>query len=328
MFLDLHLKSGAAGDFCGEFRRPSPLDIGRHLRYQAGVPLPAETTGRHPLHGSPWRRTIALLWHRIAVAPWDRIDARNKGQSHVGDLTSRQAAIVTVITTCLMLITLRFVVMDSDVQEHLANGLESLVHQFAPKLYVATLRAHSLWVHLAWITGCITVYLLIPAVVLHALFGLKLREIYLMPCDYFKKLPIYALLFLPVGLTVVAAASQPDFQLQYPFYTGLHLWDQLTWELAYAAQFFALEFFFRGFILRGLSAEMGASAVLAMAMPYCMLHYGKPLPECLGSIAAGTVLGILAMDTKSIWGGVTIHVAVAWSMDAAALVQKSGRPHF
>lgn len=268
-----------------------------------------------------------MLWHRAAVAPWDRIDARDKGQSHVGELTSRQAAVVTAITTCLMLVTLRFVVMDSDVQEHLANGLEGIVHHVAPSLYVETLRAHSLWVHLAWITGCCTVYMLVPAVVLRALFGTPLREIYLVPRGYFKKLPVYGLLFLPVGLTVVAAASQPDFQLQYPFYTGRHVWDQLTWEIAYAVQFFALEFFFRGFVLRGLSAEMGASAVLAMAMPYCMLHYGKPLPECVGSIAAGTVLGILAMDTKSIWGGVTIHVAVAWSMDAAALIQKSGHFH-
>jgi membrane protease YdiL (CAAX protease family) len=53
-----------------------------------------------------------------------------------------------------------------------------------------------------------------------------------------------------------------------------------------------------------------------------MIHFGKPLPECLGSIIAGLVLGVLAMDTRSIWGGVTIHVAVAWGMDFAALSQK------
>ena len=94
-------------------------------------------------------------------------------------------------------------------------------------------------------------------------------------------------------------------------------------EAGYALQFFALEFFFRGFVLRGMAAEFGSMAMMVMMIPYCMIHFGKPLPECLGSIVAGMVLGTLAMDTRSIWGGITIHVAVAWSMDAAALWHKS-----
>ncbi len=51
-----------------------------------------------------------------------------------------------------------------------------------------------------------------------------------------------------------------------------------------------------------------------------MIHfYGKPFPETIGAIFAGIILGTLAMRTRSIWGGVLIHVGVAMTMDALAL---------
>ena len=56
-----------------------------------------------------------------------------------------------------------------------------------------------------------------------------------------------------------------------------------------------------------------------MIVPNCMIHYGKPMPETLGAIGAGLILGTLAMRTRSIWGGVMIHVGVALSMDMLAL---------
>ena len=276
-----------------------------------------------PTAAARFRTWLAAQNHRIADAPWDRIDARDKGQARVGQLSARHAAVVTLVTASLMLVALRFVVMDSEVQSQLALGFVHLVGVYVPSWHASAIRAGGLWEHVAWVLGCCTVYLAVPAVVLRVVIGLPLSEAYLLPRNYLRHLPLYALLFVPVGLLVLVVASRPDFRLHYPFFVGHLGWDQLVWEIAYALQFFALEFFFRGFILRGLSAEMGASAVLAMAAPYCMLHFGKPLPECVGSIFAGIVLGTLAMDTRSIWGGVTIHVAVAWSMDAAALAQKA-----
>jgi membrane protease YdiL (CAAX protease family) len=61
-------------------------------------------------------------------------------------------------------------------------------------------------------------------------------------------------------------------------------------------------------------------------VPYCMIHYGKPMTETIGAIFAGVILGTLAMRTRSIWGGVLIHVGVAWTMDLLAIAQcPSGR---
>jgi membrane protease YdiL (CAAX protease family) len=54
------------------------------------------------------------------------------------------------------------------------------------------------------------------------------------------------------------------------------------------------------------------------------------MAETFGAIGAGLILGTLAMRTRSIWGGVMIHVGVAWTMDLLAVSQcpsaDSGRP--
>ena len=88
---------------------------------------------------------------------------------------------------------------------------------------------------------------------------------------------------------------------------------------------FALEFFFRGFMIHTLKYVVGAAAVPIMVIPYCMIHFPKPLPECLGAIPAGLVLGMLSLKTGRIWGGVLIHVAVAVTMDVLAAA-KAGHP--
>ena len=59
-----------------------------------------------------------------------------------------------------------------------------------------------------------------------------------------------------------------------------------------------------------------------MVLPYTLIHHMKPFAESMGAIVTGTVLGTLALRTRSILGGVCIHVAVAWSMDLLAAGQK------
>ncbi len=262
------------------------------------------------------------LLHRIIVAPWARIDDATRAPS-VGRLSAREAAFVTTLTVALMLTFLRFVVMDRSVQAGVASTICELAGLLSEPLGQTCYHYHRLLVNCSWVIGCVVCYTVVPGVVVRSVFGLTLSEFYLAPRDYLSHLPIYGLLFLPVGLLILVFAGSPDFSAQYPFYKDQQGWaDLLVWEAAYGVQFFALEFFFRGFLLRGLASEMGSMAVLVMMIPYCMIHFGKPLPECLGSIIAGLVLGVLAMDTRSIWGGVTIHVAVAWGMDFAALGQK------
>ncbi len=267
-------------------------------------------------------RGMRGLFAATVVEPWERIDNAYRGQS-CGALTPRQAAFVTFATTCLCLTFLRFVVMDRDIQAGAASVFCETAGIFSLQAKELLYRYHRLLVNCSWVVGCAMCYFVVPAAVVRIVFRQGLSDHFLAPRKFFQHLWIYALLFAPVGLLVIVFSASPDFLRQYPFYKDQTGWiDLLTWELAYGIQFFCLEFFFRGFVLRGFASELGSMAVLIMTIPYCMIHFGKPLPECLGSIIAGTTLGLLALDTRSIWGGVTIHVAVAWAMDFSALYQK------
>ena len=84
-------------------------------------------------------------------------------------------------------------------------------------------------------------------------------------------------------------------------------------------QFVGVEFFFRGVLLQGPKKLLGAYTLPIALIPYCMLHFQKPMLEALGSIIAGAALGMVALRTGSILAGIGIHTAVAWTMDGLAL---------
>jgi len=134
---------------------------------------------------------------------------------------------------------------------------------------------------------------------------------------------IYGAMLLAIAPAVIAASFTTPFQQTYPFYhlnPGEPLWPRLwLWELLYASQFVALEFFFRGFLLHGLKRRLGYPAVWVMIVPYVMIHFDKPFVECLGAIVAGFVLGTLSLQTGSMWWGAVIHTTVAWGMDLLSL---------
>jgi membrane protease YdiL (CAAX protease family) len=164
-------------------------------------------------------------------------------------------------------------------------------------------------------------YLILPAIAILFIPGVRVRDQHVSPRGTIAHLWVYAALFAAVFPLVVLASRTAAFQETYPFYklanrSATDLW---SWEGMYAAQFLSLEFFFRGVMLACLRRVAGANAIFVMIVPYCMIHYGKPMPETIGAIGAGLILGTLAMRTRSIWGGVMIHVGVAISMDLLAL---------
>ena len=138
----------------------------------------------------------------------------------------------------------------------------------------------------------------------------------------------YLLLALPIMCFAVIASFGKDFSTHYPFYDkAQRSWtDLLIWEAIYILQFVAVEFFFRGFLVNGLRRQFGSLAVAVMCLPYLMLHFPKLWPESFGAILFGFFLGILALMSRSIWGGVMVHVSIALTMDIAALLQTKGLP--
>ena len=75
-----------------------------------------------------------------------------------------------------------------------------------------------------------------------------------------------------------------------------------------------------------LRRTMGATAIFAMALPYCMIHYGKPYFEAHGAVIAGVVLGSLSMRTRSIYAGFLVHITVAVAMDLLSLWKRAQLP--
>jgi membrane protease YdiL (CAAX protease family) len=145
---------------------------------------------------------------------------------------------------------------------------------------------------------------------------------------FFKHAWIYGAFLAVVLPTMLVVSRQPDFGSYYPFYKGCsRSWfDFLVWEGMYFVQFFALEMFFRGFWLGALRRSFGSGAIFAMAVPYCMIHFGKPFLEANGAIVAGIALGSLSMKTKSIYQGFFVHITVAGLMDWLALSHRHALP--
>jgi membrane protease YdiL (CAAX protease family) len=145
---------------------------------------------------------------------------------------------------------------------------------------------------------------------------------------FFDHAWIYGLFLAFVLPAMLVVSKSPDFGTYYPFYklASRSWFDFLVWEAMYFAQFFALEMFFRGFWLGALRKSFGSGAIFVMAVPYCMIHYGKPYLEACGAIVAGIALGSLSMKTRSIYQGFLVHVTVAALMDWLSLRHRNATP--
>lgn len=131
---------------------------------------------------------------------------------------------------------------------------------------------------------------------------------------------LYFLLLLCMVPLIVFASTQTDFLSYYPRAKrltdyNLPLWRYLLFETCYAIDFIGIELFFRGFLIMAFTRVVGIHAVLPMACFYLSIHFGKPMGEALSSFFGGTILGVIAFNTRSIYGGILVHVGVAWLME-------------
>jgi hypothetical protein len=147
----------------------------------------------------------------------------------------------------------------------------------------------------------------------------------------FKWKPYLLMLLVMVPL-IAAASTQPDFLDMYPklkdvnpvlagvenrwFYHLLH-------ELSYGSDFISVELFFRGFLVLAFVKIAGKDAILPMACFYCTIHFGKPLGECISSYFGGLLLGIVVYNTRSIIGGLMVHLGIAWLMEIGGYIGNS-----
>jgi membrane protease YdiL (CAAX protease family) len=171
-------------------------------------------------------------------------------------------------------------------------------------------------------------FLIIPMLTIKLVLKQSLKNYGWQVGDIKKHWLGYVLLASPIMFFAFIVSFREDFSNHYPFYNLAHKsWlDLILWECIYIAQFIAVEFFFRGFLVNGLRIPFGSLSIAVMCLPYLMLHFPKLWLESFGAISFGFFLGILALRSKSIWGGVGVHVSIALMMDCMAMMQTKGFP--
>ena len=142
----------------------------------------------------------------------------------------------------------------------------------------------------------------------------------------------YLLMLLIMVPLIAAASTQRDFLNMYPrlrdvdpvLYNVENSWFfHVLHELSYGSDFISVELFFRGFLVLAFIKVAGKDAILPMACFYCAIHFGKPLGECISSYFGGIILGIVVYNTRSIIGGLMVHLGIAWLMELGGHIGNS-----
>jgi membrane protease YdiL (CAAX protease family) len=139
------------------------------------------------------------------------------------------------------------------------------------------------------------------------------------PWRWLRDIGLLYVVMLPL---VYVASRQPAFQRAYPFFAfeRLGTGSLLLGFGIRAVGMFTWEFMCRGYLLFGFERRVGGPAAIAIqAIPFAVMHAGKPGPEAIGSIVAGVVLGIVALRNRSFIPGAILHWAVAVTLDLFAL---------
>ncbi len=187
------------------------------------------------------------------------------------------------------------------------------------------------WAYKVMVNGISFVTIFIPILIFYLRRDRDEGHVYGLNARKFDTTPYFMMLAIMLPL-ITAVSFSDSFMRQYPMYkvTSAHIqlgvpeWLTVAgYEFAYGLDFVTVELLFRGFLVIGMMKVLGRGAVLSMAAVYCFLHFGKPAGEAISSIAGGYILGVIAYSTRSIWGGIIVHMGIAWMMELVAFVQKA-----
>jgi uncharacterized protein len=256
-------------------------------------------------------------------------DSQDEAAQHASDHPELDRKVIAVCLTTCVILTLQYYIFRVGSFEQVPDllawlGNQDLADWIRARTYAT--QDHQLAQLIFWAAGSVANYVLIPCLVIKTVLRERIADFGLNVRGILGSSWLYLVMFLVMAGPLALLSQTEAFQAKYPFYKlqpGEPFWPRLwVWEMAYICQFFALEFFFRGFMLHGLRQRMGFYAIFAMTIPYCMIHFGKPMTETFGAIGAGVVLGLMSLKTRSIWFGACLHVAVALSMDFLSLWHK------
>jgi membrane protease YdiL (CAAX protease family) len=147
-------------------------------------------------------------------------------------------------------------------------------------------------------------------------YGLSLGNLKVWPKDIIFYLGIMAVI-------LVIAFKFSSLKQTYPLYkkanTGLDHF--LVYQVVQLFHMMGWEFFFRGFMLFGLSKKIDPKlAILIQTIPFALMHYRKPPIEAYGSIFAGVFQGAIAVQAGSFLPCAILHWLVALFADFLGIV--------
>jgi membrane protease YdiL (CAAX protease family) len=258
---------------------------------------------------------LKSVWNNIFIDTFKKVELE-KEQSNQFD----KKVLLIFISSALSLVFIQYFGDLSFVKSLGFNWLNNLLSEVQK-----TFPNNRLFELVYWVCIIFICYFIIPTILIKTILKQNLIDYGLSFKGIFKSYKTYLTFFLIMLPLIVGVSFLDSFQKKYPFYNPYSetLYPNfLIWQCFYFLQFFALEFFFRGFMVHGLKKKFGYYSIFIMMIPYCMIHFQKPMPETIGAIIAGIVLGSLSLKSRSIWLGVAIHYSVAITMDIAALWQK------
>jgi membrane protease YdiL (CAAX protease family) len=149
-------------------------------------------------------------------------------------------------------------------------------------------------------------YLLVPLVAGWLLFRDKPWDYGIRAGRWKSSVILAAGCLVIMTLILYGAGKMPEFRSYYHRYAID--WSELLPDAA--LYMFAWEFLFRGYMLFGLEKSLGKSAIFVQAIPFVLLHLGKPFLETLFCIPGGFILGYVAYRTRSFLPCFIIHFGI------------------
>ncbi len=194
-------------------------------------------------------------------------------------------------------------------------GSRRLFHAELAPLFAETWRgllAWGWWFAVQGVTGFV-----LPVLALVLLFRRRPADIGLGLGDW-KLAAVLGTLYLPlVALGTWVLSNGAAFQAQYPHFqeAALNWRFFLIYEALFLFYWIGWEYLWRGFVLFGTAHTFGLYAIFVQAVPFALLHLGKPLPEALLSVVGGIALGALVWRCRSFWIAVPLHAAQMLMLD-------------
>ena len=158
---------------------------------------------------------------------------------------------------------------------------------------------------------------IIPVLCLVFLFKRRGSEIGLGLGDWKLALKLSALYLPLVIIGTFLLSADPSFQAKYPhLHSASTSWKLfLAYELLFIFYWFGWEYLWRGYLLFGTARTFGVYAIFIQAIPFAILHAGKPFAEAILSVVGGIALGALVWRCRSFWIAIPIHAAQMLILD-------------